>query len=290
MGALAQDFVAEPAAVLADLERRAQRHETRCGTGSLVWRAWGEGPPVVLFHGASGGWSQWVRNIDTLAMTHTVWTVDLPGFGDSALPMVQDHAGLAAALAEGLERLLGAELPAPIAGFSFGGVVAAHLAAFHPRLVRQLIIVDSGGLDTPRHPVRLQRLRGLDGEAKRAAARANLLAIMLHDPQSVDELALHVAALNAPRARLSVEPLVLPDKLLVALERVTCPVAAIWGDCDQLHSNPPVQEKALRRVQPDAEFRVVPNAGHWSMYEKPAAFNKHLLELLAQDRARASGA
>jgi pimeloyl-ACP methyl ester carboxylesterase len=162
--------------------------------------------------------------------------------------------------------------------------VAAHLAALHPRLVRQLIIVDSGGLDTPRHPVRLLRLRGLEGEAKRAAARANLLAIMLRQPESADELALHVAARNAPRAHLSVEPLVLPDKLLVALERVTCPVGAIWGECDQLHGDPPVQEAALRRKQPNAEFRVVPGAGHWSMYERPAVFNQHLLELLALAR------
>jgi pimeloyl-ACP methyl ester carboxylesterase len=269
------------AAILAELEGRARRHETPCGDGALVWRAWGQGAPVVLFHGADGAWSQWVRNIDALAAAHTVWAVDLPGFGDSAAPPAETHAAIAEVLADGLQRLLGADLPAPVVGFSFGGVAAAHLAALHPGLVGRLIVVDSGGLATPAGPVRLQRLRGLEGEARRAAARANLLAIMLRRPESVDELALHISAVNAPRGRLAAGPLVLPDRLLRALEHVTCPVAAIWGECDQLHGDPPAQLAALRSVQPDCAFRTIPQAGHWAMYERPAAFNQALLELLA---------
>jgi pimeloyl-ACP methyl ester carboxylesterase len=270
-----------PEEIVADLERRAQRHETPCGAGSLVWRAWGSGSPVLLAHGSDGSWSHWIRNIDALATRYTVWAADLPGFGESALPQVQDHSGIVAALAEGLRRLMSPALPIPVVGFSFGGVVAAHLAAAHPELVRQVIIVDSGGLDTPRANVHLQRLRGLQGEARRAAARANLLEIMLYHPDSADDLALHVSALNGPRSRLSVAGLVFPDKLRVALERVTCPVAAIWGELDKLHSTPPIQEAALRRVRPDSTFRVIPSAGHWSMYERPQAFNETVLDLLA---------
>jgi pimeloyl-ACP methyl ester carboxylesterase len=127
--------LAAPAAVLAAFDRRARRHETPCGAGSLVWRAWGEGPPVVLLHGADGAWSQWVRNIDALCAGRTVWAVDLPGFGDSALPSAADHPAIAQALADGLRRLLGPALPAPVVGFSFGGVVAAHLAALYPQQV-----------------------------------------------------------------------------------------------------------------------------------------------------------
>ena len=32
---------------------RAVRAETPCGAGSLVWRAWGRGRPLVLLHGGS---------------------------------------------------------------------------------------------------------------------------------------------------------------------------------------------------------------------------------------------
>jgi pimeloyl-ACP methyl ester carboxylesterase len=208
----------------------------------------------------------------------------MPGFGDSARPAADDHAAIAQPLADGLQRLLGAGCPAPLVGFSFGGVVAAHLAALYPPLVRQLVIVDAGGLGTPQGPVRLAPLRGLDGDARRAAARTNLLAIMLRHPESVDDLALHVAAVNGARRRLSVEGLMLPDKLIRVLGRVTCPVAAIWGACDQLYGDAPVQEAALRSVQPACDFRVIPGAGHWAMYERPAAFDAALLDVLAKAR------
>lgn len=271
-----------PTERVAQLQQRARRGETPCESGSLIWRAWGEGRPLVLFHGSHGSWLHWIRNIDGLAARHTVWAVDLPGFGDSALPSQQSHAALAGVLADGLRCLLGSQLPVQVAGFSFGGLIAAYLAALHPELVRQVIIVDSGGLDTPRGRFELQRLRGLEGEARRAAARANLLAIMLHAEASADELALHVAATSARKTRLlSIAPLVLPDKLLPALGRLACPFAAIWGEFDQLHPTPAVQEAALRRVRPDTQFRVIPDAGHWSMYERPEAFNRALLELLS---------
>ena len=34
----------------------AQRLETPCGDGSMVWRVWGSGPPLVLLHGGYGSW------------------------------------------------------------------------------------------------------------------------------------------------------------------------------------------------------------------------------------------
>jgi 2-hydroxy-6-oxonona-2,4-dienedioate hydrolase len=44
-------------------------------------------PPVVLFHGGSGSWTHWVRNIQPLvAAGRQVIAADLPGFGDSASP------------------------------------------------------------------------------------------------------------------------------------------------------------------------------------------------------------
>jgi pimeloyl-ACP methyl ester carboxylesterase len=272
---------AEPAAVIADFERRARRHETPCGEGALVWRAWGSGgPPVLLFHGGHGAWSHWIRNIDALAQARTVWAPDLPGFGESALPPREDHAAISEALAAGMRRLIAPELPVDIVGFSFGGVVAAHLAAFHPELVRRLILVDTGGLDLPMGEIDVRGVRGLAGEERRAVLRANLLSLMLHDPASVDALALHLQAANGRRARIQAEKLVLPDKLLLILPRVSVQLDAIWGEHDNPHPDPAAQEGVFRRFQPDLDFRVIPGAGHWTMYERPAAFNRAGLDLL----------
>jgi pimeloyl-ACP methyl ester carboxylesterase len=272
----------EPAAIVADFERRARRFETPCGDGALVWRAWGNGSPVLLAHGGHGAWSHWIRNIDAIARERTVWAPDLPGMGESAMPAAEDHQAISDALAAGLRQLIGPDLPVDIVGFSFGGVATAHLAAFHPELVRRLILVDTGGLDLPMGSIALRGVRGLDDAERRAVLRANLLTLMLHDPASVDELALHLQATNGRRGRLPAETLVLPDRLLKVLPRISVQLDAIWGEFDGPHPDPAAQASVLRRFQPDLDFRVIPGAGHWSMYERPEAFNRTMLDLLSR--------
>jgi pimeloyl-ACP methyl ester carboxylesterase len=272
----------DPAAVLAAFEARSRRFETPCGDGSLVWRSWGSGPPALLAHGSHGGWSHWIRNIEALAQVRTLWVPDLPGYGESALAPRQDHAAIASVIASGLRRLIPTELPLDFIGFSFGGVVGAYLAVLYPDLVGRLILVGSGGLDTPMGQLELRRLRGLDENERRAGQRANLLALMLHDPASADELALHIQETNGARARLDPKALVLPDKLLSALPQLTVPVDAIWGELDRPHPNPAVQEAVLRRFQPQLDFRVIRGAGHWVMYEQPEEFNRTLIDLLGR--------
>jgi pimeloyl-ACP methyl ester carboxylesterase len=266
--------------MIQTLERTARRFETPCGDGALVWRAWGSGPPVVLAHGSHGAWSHWVRNIEALASGRSVWVPDLPGYGESAHAPGEGHGPICAALAAGVRQLSESEVPLDFVGFSFGGVVSAHFAARHPGLVRRLILVGTGGLDTPLGEIKLKRIRGLEGEQRRAVNRDNLLALMLHDPASVDEQALGIHALNGSRARLDPIPLVMPDKLLEALPHITAQVDAVWGERDRPHPNPSVQEAVLRRFHPKLDFRVIPDAGHWAMYERPTEFNRILLELL----------
>jgi pimeloyl-ACP methyl ester carboxylesterase len=276
-----------PAAILAAFDARARRFETACGEGSLVWRSWGSGPPALLAHGSHGGWSHWIRNIEALAQVRTLWVPDLPGYGESAMAPSQDHAAIAAVLASALHRLIPSELPLDFIGFSFGGVVGAHLAAIYPELVRRLIFVGTGGLDTPMGRVELRRLRGLEGSERRAGHRANLLGLMLHDPASVDELALHIHETNGARARLDPKALVLPDKLMSALPQLSVQIDAIWGELDRPHPNPAVQEAVLRRFQPELDFRVIRGAGHWAMYEQPEQFNRAVIDLLGRSPRRA---
>ena len=274
-----------PAAVVADFESRAHRVETPCGYDSIVWRAWGSGPPVVLFHGAQGSWSHWLRNIDALAQSRTVWAVDLPGSGDSADPPDDDMASICSDLATGLKQALGGDPgqapPVDMVGFSFGGVVATYLAKLHPGLARRLILVGTGGLGTPVGKVEMTRVRGLEGEARRAAHRHNLLALMIRHPHHVDDLALYLQEMNGRRARFNPGHLVLPDKLLRALDKLDVPVDAIWGELDQPHPDPAAQEKVLRSIQPHMDFQVIANAGHWVMYEQPEAFNRVLSRMLS---------
>jgi len=263
------------------LEERARRVETPCGDGTMVWRIWGEGEPVVLGHGAQGSWHHWVRNIDVLSKGRMVIAADLPGHGDSAMPETPGHAGISRALAVGLKEIAGDGRPVDLVGFSFGGVAFTFLAALHPDVAKRVVLVGCGGLDTPHGHIDLKSARGLKGDERRVVLKHNLLNLMLRHEESVDEFALWQLETNARKARIDVPPIVLPDKLLFILRDVIAPVDAIWGEFDGPHPAPSLQEDALRRFKPDADFRVIKGAGHWAMYERADMFNETLLDMLA---------
>lgn len=273
-------------AILDDCEARATRIDTPCGEGTMAWRIWGadntQAPPVILGHGGQGTWSHWIRNIDVLAAHYRVIAPDLPGHGDSAMPHAVSHDALSAALADAMPLLLGAGQQADFVGFSFGGAVFTHFAARHPEWVRRVVMVGTGGLDTPHGHVRIGKVSGLRGAEREAMIRSNLLGLMLHHPETVDPLAMHMLMANARAARLPPVDLVIPDKVVAVLPRVTVPIDAIWGEFDLPHPDPAVQEAVLRRFRPEMDFRVVAGAGHWVMYERAEAFNAALLDMLAR--------
>jgi pimeloyl-ACP methyl ester carboxylesterase len=278
----------DPATLVAGFAARARRAETHCPSGSVVWHIWGEGRPVVLAHGSSGNWTHWIRNIDALAEHYQVIAADLPGQGDSGMPVTADHRGIAAALGEGLQELLGGER-ADLVGFSLGGVLFAYLAAWYPQVARRLVLVGTGGLDTPLGPVKIGRVGGLRGEERVAAIKANLLGLMLCHEESTDELAQYLLLANAAKSRLEPKGLVSPDRLVAILPEIAAQVDAIWGAFDRPHPDPALQAAVIRRTHPDCDFRVVADAGHWVMYERAEAFNTALLDLLAQPLRNGGG-
>ena len=277
--------MSEPEAQLEAVQSGARRVETPCGDGAMVWRVWdhprADAPVLVLGHGGQGAWSHWVRNIEALAPHYTLIVPDLPGHGESAMPAEGTHDAISAALLAGLRHLLPPGLQATFAGFSFGGAVFSHFALRHPELVRRVIIIGTGGLDTPHGHIDIGRVGGLQGEERRAAITRNLLGLMLHHRETVDDMAMHLLVANGRAARLMVPDLVIPDRVVQILPDIRVPVDAIWGEFDRPHPDPALQESVLRRYQPHCDFRTIAGAGHWVMYERPEAFNAALLDMLA---------
>ena len=272
------------------LDERCVRHQTPCGQGTVVWRSWGSGRPVLMLHGSHGSWMHWVRNIAALEVDRRVLLPDLPGYGESDPPPdVERPASHAQALAIGLLELVPADQKVDLVGFSLGALIGAHLARLAPQCIRRLVIVDAGGLNTPMPMVheRLRSLRDLEGEELHSARRHNLQMMMIHDPNCIDELALWIDA-NTSRPRTRVHHNVIPDKLLHALRSVRAQVDVIWGENDRPHPGPEANAAAIREIQSEAELRTVPRAGHWAMYEGAADFNRHLRELLDTPLRRAS--
>ena len=268
--------------ILQQLEQSAQRHESPCGDGNMVWHSWGNGPALVLLHGGAGSWRHWVRNIAVLAQTRRVLAADIPGLGESAMPPDPcTMECLASIIGEGIDQMLGAEASYDIAGFSFGGVVSGSVALLHGTRVRSLTVTGSGGLGLPRNVTELVKVRHLAGPERLEAHAINLSRLMIADPTNIDDLAVEIQDWNTRHSRLKTPVLSRGTSLREALEKFGGKLNGIYGERDAA-SWPNVGEREIlfRRLHPDVAFCIIPDAGHWVPYEAADEFNAALLDML----------
>jgi pimeloyl-ACP methyl ester carboxylesterase len=281
-----------PDAVIAALEAGATRATTRFeGGGTMVWRRWGAGPPLVLLHGASGSWTHWIRNIPALAARHAVLAPDMPGFGDSdTLPEPHTAERLAAAVAAGLDTLLPPPAPLDLVGFSFGSIIAGVAAAGLGRRVGRLVLIGPGGMAHRSDVGGLVLARvepGMSEARVREVHRENLRRLMLGDPAAADDLAVHLQVDNVGRARFKSGTIPSSDVLLRALPRIRARLAAIFGERDAFVGRYlDERRQTLARAQPGLDLRIIEGAGHWVNYEAPEAVDRALAEMLSTPPGR----
>lgn len=268
-------------ALVEGIAAEAERIETPCGDGALIWRVWGSGPPLVLLHGGYGSWMHWVRNVLPLSRRFTVIAPDLPGLGESATPPEPwTAAGLAAIIVEGLDRVLPKGATPHLAGFSFGGVIGGSVGAQLGDRLKAFTVVGSNGLGLERSPTPLERVAsGVSEEEEFKTHRYNLNQLMIHDPAKIDELALYLQKTNHARARMRSRRFSRSGALIEALPQVKGRLDGIWGERDAT-AYPHVEQRAelLRSIQPGARFAVVPGAGHWVQFEAADRFNELMAE------------
>ena len=124
----------------------------------------GEGPPLVLLHGAGDNALDWQWGLPDLAATHRVYAPDLPGSPDSARPTADYSPAFFERFVANFLDALDIER-AVVAGNSLGGLVALRLSLSKPARVTALVLVDSAGLGRAVNPAfRLVGVPGL-GEA-----------------------------------------------------------------------------------------------------------------------------
>lgn len=273
-----------PEEFLARLDGSARRSETPCGEGSMAWREWGDprAEPLVLFHGGSGSWRHWAKNIEPLAKHRRLIVPDLPGLGESAMPPpVDSPAPVAAIIRRGLETVLGAGVKYDLCGFSFGALLAGHVSAQAGEELRSVTLVGAGALGVPRQQTELSKVRDKQGEARINAHKHNLRTLMVWREETIDELALVIQEYNTVNGRFRSRGFAHTTSLKDAVGSSAAPVALLYGERDAI-AYPEVNRRfqALLEVVPDAWTGVIPGAGHWASYEAPETFNAMLLEML----------
>ena len=274
---------------VAELDREALRTEVSTDEGFAVWREWGSGPALVMLHGGAGSWCHFFRQIRFFARDHRVIVPDLPGFGDSAgCNRDAEPHRMARILVAGIDRLIGDER-FHLVGFSYGGIIGSFVSRLIAPQIGGFVIVGGVGFEARRHDVALSSWRHMsDAGQRRSRHRENLRAIMIANPDRIDETAILIQQSNAERSRHDTRPTARSKPLTANLDASRVPLAAIWGKHDQLAAPYFDERRAwLAARDPDAPFKLIDDAGHWVQYEAADAFNAALTDCLRSIAQRA---
>jgi len=274
-----------PEQITAEIASDAEVHKTPCGDGDLVWRRWGKGQPIVFVHGGSGSWTHWIKQIPVFKKDYEVWTVDMPGLGDSDMPPVpQIPANCGTILALGIKALIPREARAHVVAFSFGAHVSTHALLHLQDHVADFTLTGAAALGLPQGPGREfpREMEGMTDDERMEVHRGLLEILMFKDAARIDPLAVWLQSENIRRARFRSRPFARMPEIAQNLPEVQIPVRAVWGGEDQT-AWPSVEARydVIRQSHPELVTRTVPDAGHWVMYEQPDAYNQALKAVLS---------
>ena len=257
----------------------------------MVWHHW-NGPsnclPLILLHGGWGSWTHWIKCVPYLATRTRVFAADIPGMGDSA--DIDRHANieiLARLIATGIEDLLSDGERYDIAGFSFGGIAAAHVASLHKERCNSFTAVGAAGFGSLHRAVAGIQLPApnLTDEEINVIHTNNLKYLMLAHERSIDPLAVHIHRTNIERGRFRSRRISMSKALIEILPSIKAKIGGIWGALDSTGNgiaNIKKRRDIFRALRPNCPFDIIEECGHWVMYEKPESFintfNDHLCQ------------
>lgn len=258
------------------LRRTGMRQEFRqTGVGrQSVWTG-GQGPAVVLLHGAGDQAGTWASTARALLPAYRVVALDLPGHGDSEPASGPLSVGT---VVDGAAEVLAEVVPTgpcTIVGNSLGAWVALLLAVKPSVRVDRVVLVNGGALKGDRTDItftpssREEARLTIDALMGSTATRApgfvldDLINDCRHGPlgrlaQTADEMDAYVLAGR--------------------LHEVRVPVDLLWGEEDRVF--PVSYATRMLRDLRAARLTRLPGCGHVPHRSNPGRFNRALTLVL----------
>lgn len=237
----------------------------------------GEGKDVVLLHG-------WGCSIETMKPIHKylerffkVYSVDLPGFGQSDTPKVAWGAEEYGIAMDKFLNKLNIDNPILI-GHSHGGRTSIYLGA--TRKVNKIILVDSAGVK----PKRSLKYYFKVYTYKAAKVVLKLPGLSPHREEILNKMKGKVGSTdykNASGVMQSTFVKVVNSDLKELMGKIKAPTLLIWGEKDT--ATPVSDAKIMEKLIPDAGLVVFKNAGHYSYLDNYNQFIAVISEFLKND-------
>lgn len=252
----------------------------------LYYEIHGMGFPLVLIRGLGSNADHWYDQIPAFSPYFSVVIFDNRGLGRSSKPegpisilqMAEDTIGL-------LDEL---KIPkAHVLGISMGGMIAQEMALHFPTRIAGLILgcTHCGGIKAIRPAEEILRLFYKYLNANSPAFDLDILKCFFadqtirHSPQ-VFQRYQQVSSKFPPSKDILFEQVraVMNHDTWERLPSIQNPTLILSGAEDVLV--PPENSQILAERIPQAKLKIIEGGGHQFLIEKPAAFNKEVLDFL----------
>lgn len=248
-----------------------------------------EGSPqrqvAILLHGWSSSWYALSPLLGLLSQRFRCLAVDLPGYGQSPPPEERiTIPGYADLLAEFIAQV--SDGPVVLVGHSMGGMTSVTLSLRHPVLVERMVLLNptlsgrlSSYINTVVTPIFMlerfgplgwvittgERLMvGISDRIMRPASFAERTGITEADYKRIRS---DTRRPGQARTRAQCFFAMRENNLSGQLSKVETPALVLWGAED---NTVPLRDAGMVAAEwPDADLRIIPNAGHWPQFEAP---------------------
>lgn len=229
----------------------------------IYYEEYGAGDPLILLHGGLANGTYWRNQIPAFAQHYHVIVMDSRGHGRSTFDKQQISYDLMSSDVLGLMDHLGIQ-KADIVGWSDGGIIGLDLAMHHPERLNKVVAY---GANFDPSGVRLDI--GQNAYFNAYIARAEQDYQKLNpQPQKWDEFLANIEHMWAT------EPNWTEDQL----RAITTPFLILDGAKEEaIDLN---QTKLMALLIPHAKLVIMPDTGHFAMFEQPAEFNRIVLDYL----------
>ena len=253
----------------------------------IYYERHGQGPAVLFCHGAGSNAATWWQQLPAFRAQHTCITMDIRCFGRSGAP-VEEFAmrlfvdDLIAVLdREQVERVV-------VVGQSLGGMIGLRVALQHAHRVAAFAACDTTLAIEHSVLIDLLRRRQVTHRAVNIEERSLGKWFLQNEPQKaalyaqINHFNPSFHSISAQQWGEAMGGLMHPSHLLPmqSLTKVGCPTLLLVGSEDPL-----VPVEVMREVAeliPQSELLVVGEAGHSAYFEKPAEFNRGVLDFIAR--------
>ncbi len=236
----------------------------------------GSGPPLLFLHDEMGN-PGWPDACEALAAEHTVYLPSHPGFdGSPRLDWVATVRDLACWYVRALEELgIGS---VPVVGCSFGGWLAAEIAALCPHRFSRLVLAAPPGLRPPEGEIFDMFLVTTDDYLQRCFAEPAAYERVFGGELPPEERQRREVA-REQTCLLTWRPYMYDPALPHLLPGVRAPALLVWGRDDAVV--PLSAGEAYRDAMPNARLALLDRCGHFPHLEQPQAFAQLVREFIA---------